>query len=208
MKPTMGQYKQLEARIRRGDLDALLARWEFGRKLLKERGDAKRLPNGRLEELAKNVSQSRAELKNRMQFAQQYSSKVKVEAAFKKYGSWSEICVRGMGQRGGDWRTDMVPQVEAELAAQEAGRQDPVGTRLPRIGEYIVAIHDELLELQKHVTGDWVLATDVRDMLRPAEQLRAHYERAETHRWEALVGGRDRGLLKFVAVEHRGGVAA
>jgi hypothetical protein len=49
MSTTIKQYKELETLILKSDLAALLARWEFGRKLLKERGDAKRLPNGRVE---------------------------------------------------------------------------------------------------------------------------------------------------------------
>ena len=46
MSTTMKQYQQLEARIRKSDLDAQETRWEFGRKLLGERGDKKRLPDG------------------------------------------------------------------------------------------------------------------------------------------------------------------
>jgi hypothetical protein len=33
MDTTMKQYKPLERRIKKGDIDALMARWEFGRKL-------------------------------------------------------------------------------------------------------------------------------------------------------------------------------
>ena len=36
MSTTMKQYQQLEARIRKSDLDAQETRWEFGRKLLGE----------------------------------------------------------------------------------------------------------------------------------------------------------------------------
>ena len=93
-------YRPLEARIKKSDLEALLARWEFGRKLLEERDGSERLPNGRLAQLANALASSRAELKNRMQFAQQYPSKARVSVAFKKYGSWSSICAEGMGDRG------------------------------------------------------------------------------------------------------------
>lgn len=121
MSSTMKQYKQLERRITKGDLDALLARWKFGRKLLKERGDAGRLPNGRLEQLANALASSRAELKNRIQFAEQYATEGDVKAAFKGFGSWSAICERGMGGRGG-----LLRQLDGEeTTAEEKAAPEP-----------------------------------------------------------------------------------
>ena len=97
----MTEYKALEARIRKSDLDALLARWEFGAALLKEReaNGGKQLPKGRLEQVSNALATSQAELRNRMQLAEEMP-KSKLEALLKKYGSWYEICARGLGTRG------------------------------------------------------------------------------------------------------------
>ncbi len=100
--PTTNPYKALEARIKKGDVDALLARWDFGRKLLVERGDAKQLPHGFAAELHKNldtgvqVSAYQRELSRRMRFAEQYPSEAAVRAAFKEFGSWHNISARGL----------------------------------------------------------------------------------------------------------------
>ena len=102
MDTTTKQYAQLETRIKKGDLGALLARWAFGRKLLAERGDAPRLPNGRVEEIHRDcnthvtVTGYRMELSRRMRFAEQYPTKASVRSAFREFGSWSAICARGM----------------------------------------------------------------------------------------------------------------
>ena len=93
-------YKPLEERVRKGDLDALRARWEFGRALLWERGDRERLPKGRLAHIANALAISEAELRNRMQFARERATEEDVRSAFEEYGSWSAICARGMGERG------------------------------------------------------------------------------------------------------------
>jgi len=145
MSTTMKQYKRFEAQITKGDLDALQARWKFGRKLLDERGDAKRLPHGRMKQISNALLISRRELQNRMQFAAEYPTETKVRAAFKKYGSWSAICERGMGDRGTSLRStseqnllgpvpDMLTvltEVDHQLAAIETvdeakGIHDPV----------------------------------------------------------------------------------
>lgn len=96
----LAAYKRLGDRIRKGDLDALLGRWQGGRMVREERGDRGRLPNGRLEQIANALAVSPAELKNWMQFAAEYTTEDDVKAAFKEYGSWSAICARGLGSRG------------------------------------------------------------------------------------------------------------
>ena len=116
-------YRRLEGRIKEHDLDALLARWECGRLLIEERGDKERLPNGRLEELANALASSRAELKNRIQFAEQYPTEAKVRAAFKEFGSWHAICAGGMGSRSS---TTGVPDLlRVELADPASLKRHP-----------------------------------------------------------------------------------
>lgn len=92
-------YHQLEERINNSDFDGLMARWECGGNLLEERGTARRLPNGRLEQLSRALGKSSAELSNRMQFAAEYETEEKVRAAFTIHGSWYAICARGLGDR-------------------------------------------------------------------------------------------------------------
>jgi len=108
-------YKKLEDRIKGHDLGGVLVRWEVGRQLLKERGTAKRLPNGRLKQLSNALGKSEAELSNRMQFAAEYDSEEKVRAAFTIHGSWYAICACGLGDRR-QFSADEGPVAEDELA--------------------------------------------------------------------------------------------
>src|SRR4051812_20069679 len=112
----LGSYEALEWPIRRSDLDSLLARWECGCRLLAERGDRERLPKGRLGQLARALALSKAELKNRIQFAEEHPTESAVRVAFDSHGSWSEICARGMGDRGACEPTDNRLR-KSELAA-------------------------------------------------------------------------------------------
>ena len=188
MSTTMKTYRQLETRIKKGDLAALTARWLFGCKLLAERGDAKRLPDGRLEELANALATSRAELKNRIQFAEEYPTKADVSAAFDEYGSWSEICARGMGTRA-----DAVEQVEG----------DPLDTLLSGLDQVLADARAVLLDLREHAVGHTeVREVDVRDMLELTDKLHARYSEVRARRWTLL--GRwpvDQGLRKFVIAD-------
>ncbi|HXM38300.1 MAG TPA: hypothetical protein VN908_06540 [Gemmatimonadales bacterium] len=108
-------YKKLEDRIKGHDINGVLVRWEVGRQLLKERGTAKRLPNGRLKQLSNALGSSEAELSNRMQFAAEYDSEEKVRAAYTIHGSWYAICARGLGDRR-QFSADEGPVAEDELA--------------------------------------------------------------------------------------------
>jgi len=89
-------YVTLEKSITTKDLGGVEGRWTCGCWLLKERDGKGRLPNGRLEQLSKTLGKSRAELQNRMKFAERYPTKAKVKAAFVKYESWSRICQEGL----------------------------------------------------------------------------------------------------------------
>jgi len=106
MSVTIKQYEQLEARIRKGDLSALLARWRFGRKLLEERGEKERLPKGRVEAIMRSTGNTgvtyeayKMELSRRMRFAERYPTKAQAVAAFDEFGSWRAIVERDMQLR-------------------------------------------------------------------------------------------------------------
>jgi hypothetical protein len=126
-KRELTTYARLESRIRKGDLDALIARWQFGRELLAKRGDKAKLPDGYLDQLCNALHNhgGRRELQNRMQFAEQYSTEAEVRAAFEEHGSWSEICARGMGDRGA-----------AALAPMEESPTVPVALLRPHPKHY------------------------------------------------------------------------
>jgi hypothetical protein len=97
---SLESYKALEERISKSDLDALLARWEFGSQLLEERrAHGKQLPRGRLEEICEALHLGGAEIHNRMQFAEEKPTKEEVANALAKYGSWYEIVRQGLGRR-------------------------------------------------------------------------------------------------------------
>jgi len=99
-------YQQLETRIRKNDLDALMARRECGRQLLAERGEAGRLPNGRLEELSNALDVSRSELNNRMRFAASHLTDEDVQMALKVHKSWFVICRDSLKARLTDDESD------------------------------------------------------------------------------------------------------
>jgi len=112
--------------------------------LLKERR-GERLPNGGSNTLAKALASSESELKNRMQFAEQYPTRRWCGGAFKNTDRGVKSACAGWASAAATGHRH-VRRSKRSWPAQAAGRQDPVGTRLPRIGEYIAAIHDELLE--------------------------------------------------------------
>ncbi len=93
-------YGALEKRIAKSELEALVARWEFGALLLQERraNGGKQLPHGRLDQLCKALHLSGSDVHNRMQFAEQYQRR-EVANALAKYGSWHEIVRQGLGDR-------------------------------------------------------------------------------------------------------------
>ena len=103
MSTTAERYAELEARIQKSDTDALLARLAFGLDLLAERGDAGRLPNGRIEELLhacnsrSTLDAFRLEVWRRMHFAERYPTEELALAALDTFGSWHRICDHGFG---------------------------------------------------------------------------------------------------------------
>ena len=126
----LAKYKALEGRITKGKLDALLGRWNCGRHLLKERGANGRLPRGRLEALANTLARSAAELKNRMQFAEQYPTEAKVRAAFTEHGSWFAICKSGLGARR-DQSTSQDIAHDSDAEAEPDTNDDAAGPKPP-----------------------------------------------------------------------------
>lgn len=80
----------LDAKVDEAEGEGVLARWEFGRELLRERV-GKQLPAGRLDEIAARIGKSRSELQYRVQFAEQYATAEEVSTAVDTLKSWTEI---------------------------------------------------------------------------------------------------------------------
>lgn len=93
-------------------------RWESGRLMLAERKDngGKQLPDGRMAELVETSGKSAAELKWRMQFAEQCETEEQVATRVATCGSWKKIkksLPKTPGRREGD------PEHPAMTRAQE-----------------------------------------------------------------------------------------
>lgn len=82
---------ELDRRVDANELDALRARWEFGRAMLAARDGAGRLPNGYLAALVERTGKSRAELGHRARFAAMYPSEVELTNAVSTFPSWHQL---------------------------------------------------------------------------------------------------------------------
>jgi DNA N-6-adenine-methyltransferase (Dam) len=81
----------LDRKVDAAEGDGILARWEFGRALLAERGAGKQLPNGRLDAVAAIIGKDRSEVKYRMLFAGRYQTRDEVVHAMHHFTSWFSI---------------------------------------------------------------------------------------------------------------------
>ncbi len=197
-------YAELEARIHTDDLDALMARWEFGRMLLAERGDAGRLPDGRIEELLhacnsrSTLGAFRLEVWRRRTFAELYPTEEKVRAAFASFGSWHQICNYGFHVSPPEEQADIdaeKPLGELHWDTWELGddqRAKDRVTLLDWVEGSLVSARERLLALHQYQ------GADVDDLLGQLDLLLYDLDR----RFEAIVHGglqRDRGLMAYVS---------
>jgi len=181
MSTTAERYAELEARIQKSDTDALLARLAFGLDLLAERGDAGRLPNGRIEELLhacnsrSTLDAFRLEVWRRMHFAERYPTEELALAALDTFGSWHRICDHGFGVAEPEAEnTNDKPLGELHWETWDQGDDPRAPLRLSLLSwveDALVTARDRLVSLH-----------DI------------------SHRFEAIVHGgleRDRGLMLY-----------
>jgi len=83
--------RRIEDEVRAGDRASIEARWRFGRRLLRRKGDAKQLPNGLREAIIEEHGISRSELAYRLKFAEKYETKEEVSTVVDTYKSWTAI---------------------------------------------------------------------------------------------------------------------
>lgn len=90
---SLHELAELEARVDAGESEAIWARWKMGRLLLPEREahGGKQLPSGRMDDIVEATRKSAAEIRFRMQFAEQYPTEEKVSTAVETLKTWTEI---------------------------------------------------------------------------------------------------------------------
>lgn len=85
------KYQTLASEIVLGDRNTSVAKWRFGWLMHNERGGAKQLPNGRLDEIAFKVNLSGKTIDSWMLMGKTYSTEVKFVSAYDKAGSWTDL---------------------------------------------------------------------------------------------------------------------
>lgn len=80
----------LDRKVDAAEGEGIMARWEFGRELLKKR-KGQQLPHGLLDELVEQTGKSRRELIYRVQFAERFKTTEEVCNTLHTFGSWREI---------------------------------------------------------------------------------------------------------------------
>jgi phage N-6-adenine-methyltransferase len=123
VRPADNVLLELDLRVDRAEDDGIRARWEFGRELLRER-IGRKLPAGRLDELAARTGKSREELQARVRFAERFPDEDALRNAITQYRSWFRIVnealpslgVHGSSERH-DWETpqDLFDELDAEF---------------------------------------------------------------------------------------------
>ena len=89
--PLGRDLRRLEDKIRGGDRAGIEARWEFGRRLLERRGDAKQLDKGLITAIVAEFGISASEVRHRIRFAEKYPARDEVSNMLETYRTWREI---------------------------------------------------------------------------------------------------------------------
>lgn len=103
------EFVLLDKRIDVAEEEGIQARWEFGRRMLADRGAAKRLSNGYIAALVDVTGKSRTELSNRLKFAEVFTEE-QLSNALDSCMSWHEIVSDHLYQQRSvttpGWRVD------------------------------------------------------------------------------------------------------
>jgi N6-adenosine-specific RNA methylase IME4 len=90
-----GRYIELDRKVDEAEGSGIMARWEFGQEVLADRV-GKKLPVGRLEEIANAIGKDLREVQRRAAFAAIYPDIESLRHAVTQYGSWHEIVSEGL----------------------------------------------------------------------------------------------------------------
>ncbi len=93
----LGRYVELDRRVDQAEGEGILARWEFGQEILAERV-GKKLPKGRLDEIAAAIGKSRTEVAYRALFAVRFATREALLNAVEQWRSWHEIVNEGLAR--------------------------------------------------------------------------------------------------------------
>ena len=158
-RKTFTTYQKLESEIKKNDktaldrtTDAVIARWEFGRLLLEEKGVSKQLANNRRKEIAEAVGIASAEIGFRMKLAVKYENEDEVATAVATYGTWSSVRAHLKLQadpdpRHADEHAAAVREAEDHAEFKEAVADDP--NIKPPMSVQATALQRALREMQK-----------------------------------------------------------
>ncbi|MEX7473713.1 hypothetical protein AB4Z39_28875 [Mycobacterium adipatum] len=88
---TLDDLAPIQNRIASSESESIVARWEFGHVLIKQR-KGKQLPNGLRQKVADHFGLEASEITRRMQLADKFAAREEVHAACEKHGgSWRQI---------------------------------------------------------------------------------------------------------------------
>lgn len=85
------ELQKLQEEIKKSESTSLEARWEYGKVLVRRRGDDKQLPHGALDALVARDGISRREVTYRMQFAAAISTKEELRTTVRTYPTWEQV---------------------------------------------------------------------------------------------------------------------
>lgn len=88
---TLAAVTQLEEKIAASEGQAIIARWEFGREMLKARQGKKKLPPGLLQVVMDRCRLGRSEIAARMQLAALFPTRQAIVRCIGQWKSWFEI---------------------------------------------------------------------------------------------------------------------
>lgn len=144
---------KLDERVDAAEGEGLIARWEFGRELLSRRV-GKKLPPGLLDALVAETGKSRAELQNRVQFAEVFDAEALSNALGNQ--SWYELVTTRFGIASPSLRVVgplAVPEGKyATIVADPPWQYDNKATRAAAEDHYPTMSLDELCALP---VEDW-----------------------------------------------------
>jgi hypothetical protein len=116
--PLGNTLRECEERIRQGETEGLLARWEFGKALLRRR-EGKQLPRLLLDAIVVEHNVSRREVQYRVQFAETFPTEDEVRTAVHTFGSWTEIRTRALPKPRADVEEQQRPEPSLDDLARE-----------------------------------------------------------------------------------------
>lgn len=124
---TASPFLKLDKKIAADERGGIGHRWNYGRELLKVKGERKQLPHGMIGDLVAAAARvgirlSEREIQRRIKCATVYDSEAKVRQALTDFGSWSEIVNAGFPAVMVDEPDDLDPE-EISTAAPDSWEQ-------------------------------------------------------------------------------------